>query len=134
MELADVLDSKSSGSDTVRVRPPLPAPKKDSPSWCYPFLLPYAVSVEFDAKSACGFGKGSDPRPQNERGLPLSFLLPYAVSVESAAEQSELPANKKRGVASFFIYIAISAFSSNNFVMNPSTSLKPMPSATASSP
>ncbi len=27
MELADVLDSKSSGSDTVRVRPPLPAPK-----------------------------------------------------------------------------------------------------------
>ena len=29
MELADVLDSKSSGSDTVRVRPPLPAPEKD---------------------------------------------------------------------------------------------------------
>ena len=28
MELADVLDSKSSGSDTVRVRPPLPAPTK----------------------------------------------------------------------------------------------------------
>ena len=28
MELADVLDSKSSGSDTVRVRPPLPAPCK----------------------------------------------------------------------------------------------------------
>ncbi len=28
MELADVLDSKSSGSDTVRVRPPLPAPEK----------------------------------------------------------------------------------------------------------
>ncbi len=27
MELADVLDSKSSGSDTVRVRPPPPAPK-----------------------------------------------------------------------------------------------------------
>ena len=30
MELADVLDSKSSGSDTVRVRPPLPAPNKKS--------------------------------------------------------------------------------------------------------
>ena len=29
MELADVLDSKSSGSDTVRVRPPLPAPEKN---------------------------------------------------------------------------------------------------------
>ena len=29
MELADVLDSKSSGSDTVSVRPRSPAPKKE---------------------------------------------------------------------------------------------------------
>ena len=28
MELADVPDSKSGGSDTVRVRPPRPAPTK----------------------------------------------------------------------------------------------------------
>ena len=34
MELADVLDSKSSGSDTVRVRPPLPAPTKKSTALC----------------------------------------------------------------------------------------------------
>ena len=32
MELADVTDSKSVGSDTVRVRPPLPAPKKKDAS------------------------------------------------------------------------------------------------------
>ena len=30
MELADVPDSKSGGSDTVRVRPPLPAPTKNA--------------------------------------------------------------------------------------------------------
>ena len=30
MELADVLDSKSSGSDTVPVRPRSPAPRKKS--------------------------------------------------------------------------------------------------------
>ena len=30
MELADVPDSKSGGSDTVRVRPPLPAPEKST--------------------------------------------------------------------------------------------------------
>ncbi len=39
MELADVLDSKSSGSDTVRVRPPLPAPKKGAPLWRSLFLV-----------------------------------------------------------------------------------------------
>ena len=40
MELADVLDSKSSGSDTVRVRPPPPAPK--SPP--HPFRVRRAFS------------------------------------------------------------------------------------------
>lgn len=32
MELADVLDSKSSGSDTVPVRPRSPAPKQYNPT------------------------------------------------------------------------------------------------------
>ena len=39
MELADVLDSKSSGSDTVRVRPPLPAPSKKGAPYGAPFLF-----------------------------------------------------------------------------------------------
>ena len=51
MELADVLDSKSSGSDTVRVRPPLPAPKRGQPEGCPLFLLETGL-VGFD-NSAC---------------------------------------------------------------------------------
>ena len=39
MELADVLDSKSSGSDTVRVRPPPPAPKKHRARFACPMLF-----------------------------------------------------------------------------------------------
>ena len=40
MELADVTDSKSVGSDTVRVRPPPSAPEKDGD-----FQLKIAVSL-----------------------------------------------------------------------------------------
>ena len=39
MELADVLDSKSSGSDTVSVRPRSPAPKKAKPKDLMPSAL-----------------------------------------------------------------------------------------------
>ncbi len=42
MELADVLDSKSSGSDTVRVRPPLPAPWPDTARY-----VSYRAGVRF---------------------------------------------------------------------------------------
>ena len=48
MELADVSDSKSDGSDTVRVRPPLPAPKKE-PIFVYDkcgFFLTKSVLAE----------------------------------------------------------------------------------------
>lgn len=40
MELADVPDSKSGGSDTVRVRPPLPAPKLLMASSIGSFFIP----------------------------------------------------------------------------------------------
>ncbi len=47
MELADVPDSKSGGSDTVRVRPPLPAPTQKGDAKHLPFaLVSPAVSVE----------------------------------------------------------------------------------------
>lgn len=39
MELADVLDSKSSGSDTVPVRPRSPAPKKSERKNVQTFLV-----------------------------------------------------------------------------------------------
>ena len=46
MELADVLDSKSSGSDTVRVRPPLPAPKKRTQDSNREFVFCYADRID----------------------------------------------------------------------------------------
>ena len=46
MELADVLDSKSSGRDTVSVRPRSPAPKKQDAFMRPVFLSPSIDSVE----------------------------------------------------------------------------------------
>ena len=46
MELADVLDSKSSGSDTVSVRPRSPAPKKQRGNSLSVFLVPTHGLVE----------------------------------------------------------------------------------------
>ena len=60
MELADVTDSKSVGSDTVRVQVPLPAPKQEkSLSW---FLLFFVISNY----------KGLEP-PRRRRTQSLPF-------------------------------------------------------------
>ena len=70
MELADVLDSKSSGSDTVRVRPPPPAPKKQ-PAFAGCFFwwrrrqkaaLPQekAPKAEKCGKKYCGFSRSEN--------------------------------------------------------------------------
>ncbi len=53
MELADVTDSKSVGSDTVRVRPPPSAPEK-YPQWRYSLLG--VIFVNCDAR-----GRKGDP-------------------------------------------------------------------------
>ena len=57
MELADVLDSKSSGSDTVPVRPRSPAPTKRNPTHRVRFLF---------VGAAC---KGRDPGGTNDYGF-----------------------------------------------------------------
>ena len=46
MELADVLVSKSSGGDTVRVRPPLPAPKRATFGLLFFLLFPHSGKLQ----------------------------------------------------------------------------------------
>ena len=58
MELADVLDSKSSGSDTVRVQVPLPAPNSRNPnpkgSDFSLLTAPCGAAVDHDEKTKTG--------------------------------------------------------------------------------
>ena len=46
LELADEVDSKSIGGDTVRVRPPPPAPKKEKTHSVFSFFRFLALGVD----------------------------------------------------------------------------------------
>ena len=61
MELADVLDSKSSGSDTVSVRPRSPAPKKREELAPLSFLVPPINESNRSPNLLANLCKGSDP-------------------------------------------------------------------------
>ena len=92
MELADVLDSKSSGSDTVSVRPRSPAPKKREELAPLSFLVPLVNGSEPCTKFALricvkvltpNLSKGSTPLDKLHRHLWSirgnrlpSFLVP----------------------------------------------------------
>lgn len=57
VELADALDSKSSGSDTVSVRPRSAAPKKRATCKGCPFFVPYG-ELNTPRERSDAFAKG----------------------------------------------------------------------------
>ena len=66
MELADVLDSKSSGSDTVRVRPPLPAPSRYNPNRIFLIGDGFGLFVFFEKFEDTHFRNGVVKRPESK--------------------------------------------------------------------
>ena len=65
MELADVLDSKSSGRDTVPVRPRSPAPNQDNPN-PFPIGDGFGLFVYFDRYEETYFSNGAVKRPESK--------------------------------------------------------------------
>ena len=86
MELADVRDSKSRGGDTVRVRPPPPAPKKKAPKGVLFSLVPWRPSEaarcggvirSLPLRSTCGREPTVPPTHAPSLGIaaiPVDFL------------------------------------------------------------
>ncbi len=87
MELADVLDSKSSGSDTVRVRPPPPAPKSyGDAKHPHSFLMLYSrvnppnakhftrSLGEETIKATHWRSRGSDPRHRHQKAMGMQSI------------------------------------------------------------
>ena len=66
MELADVPDSKSGGSDTVRVRPPLPAPNRYNPNQIFLIGDGFGLFVFFGKFEDTHFGNGAVKRPESK--------------------------------------------------------------------
>ena len=66
MELADVPDSKSGGSDTVRVRPPPPAPKQYNPNQIFPVGDGFGLFVYFEKFEDTHFKNGIIKRPNSK--------------------------------------------------------------------
>ena len=66
LELADEVDSKSIGSDTVRVRPPLPAPKQYNPNQIFPVGDGFGLFVYFEKFEDTHFKNGIIKRPDSK--------------------------------------------------------------------
>ena len=68
MELADVPDSKSGGSDTVRVRPPPPAPDQYNPNQIFLSGDGFGLFVFFEKFEDAHFRNGAVKRPKSKNG------------------------------------------------------------------